>query len=147
MVAYKCTSTGTYSNAAAGQSGSATTGAWFAVQARTQAVTGDPYVAGYSADTQNNKSTPDNLWKVATGAYNGTAIYTRKNALEIDAVNRTLNTNNSFFRIGCDDSNSTLQEFFGGDISYIAAGPVAYAIPLLRRLEHAMGLSYKIACS
>jgi hypothetical protein len=147
IVAYKCTSTGTYSNAAAGQSGAATTGTWFVVQSRTQSVTGDPYIAGYSADTQNNKSTPDNSWKVATGAYNGTTIYTRKSGIEIDAVNRTLNTNNSAFRIGHDIANSTLQEFFGGDIAYIAAGPAAYSVPLLRRIEHAMGLSYKIACS
>ncbi len=147
MVAYKNTATGTYSCAAAGQSGTITTGGWFVVQARTEVVTGDPYIAGNGADTQNNKSSPDNLWKVATGAYNGTTLYTRKNGAEIDAVNRTMNTNNSVFRIGHDAQNTTLVEFWDGDISYIAAGPVAYSVPLLRRLEHAMGLSYKIACS
>jgi len=147
MVTYKNTSTGTYSNAAAGQSGAITNGSWFVVQARTQAVTGDPYVAGYSADTQNNRTTPDNLWKVATGAYNGTTLYTRKSGTQVDFVARTLNTNNSVFRIGHDDSAGNLQEFWGGDIAYIAAGPVTYSVPLLRRLEHAMGISYKIACS
>jgi hypothetical protein len=117
------------------------------VQARTESVTGDPYIAGYSADTQNNKSTPDNAWKVGTGAYDGTTLYTRKNAAQIDSVARTMNTNNSVFRIGHDAQNTTLVEFWGGDIAYIAAGAITYSAPLLRRLEHAMGLSYKIACS
>jgi hypothetical protein len=147
MVAYKSTTTGTYVNAAAGQSGALNLGGWFAVQVRTQAVTGDPYIAGYSADTQNNKSTPDNAWKIGTGAYNGTTLYTRKSGLQIDAVNRTMNTNNSVFRIGHDDQNGTLVEFWGGDIAYIAAGAISYSASLLRRLEHAMGLSFKIACS
>jgi hypothetical protein len=147
MVAYKSTLTGTYSSAAAGQSGTANVGGWFALQARTEVVTGDPYLAGVAADTQNNKSSPDNAWKVGTGAYNGTTLYTRKNAAEIDSVARTMNTNNSVFRIGHDDGAGTLQEFWGGDIAYIAAGAITYSVPLLRRLEHAMGFSFKIACS
>lgn len=147
MVAYKSTSTGTYVDSATGQSGNRATGVWFTIQARTSGVTGDPYVAGYSADTQNNKSTPDNAWKVATGAYNGTTLYTRKNGAEIDSVARTLNTNNDAYRIGYTVENLVNQEFFNGDIAYIAAGPVTYSVPLLRRLEHAMGMSYKIACS
>ena len=147
MAAYKSTSTGTYINTAAGQGAANTTGTWFTMAARTQFATGDPYIGGFGADTQNNKSTPDNAWKVGTGAYNGTTLFTRKNAVEIDSVARTLNTNNSVFRVGHDDGAGTLQEFWGGDIAYIAAGASTYSVPLLRRLEHAMGLSYKIACS
>jgi hypothetical protein len=146
MAAYKSNSTGTYTAGVAGQSGTVTTGAWFAMQVRTSTFTGDPYIRGASADTQNNKSTPDNLWKIATGAYDGTTLYTRKNGAEIDSVARTLNTNNVPFRVGYEQV-TTSSAFFDGDIAYVVAGPVTYSVPLIRRLEHMMSLSYKIACS
>jgi hypothetical protein len=151
MVAYKSTTTGTYNSSAAGQSGQIFAfGIWFQMQARDDAVAkGDPFISGYGLNnsTQNNKSTPDNAWKVATGAYDGTTLYTRKNSVEIDSIARTMDTQNSVFRIGHADDNGTLSLFWGGDIAYIAAGGVAYSVSLLRRLEHAMGLSFKIACS
>jgi len=143
MAAYKSTSTGTYINTAAGQGGVNSTGTWFAIAARTQFATGDPYIGCFGADTQNNKSTPDNAWKVATGAYDGTTLYARKNSSEIDSVNRTLNTNNSALQVGYVNN----AEYFNGDIAYVAAGGVAYSLPLLRRLEHSIGFSFKIACS
>lgn len=153
MVAYKSTITGTYNSVAAGQSGQIFAfGIWFQIQARNDAVAvGDPFMSCYGLpnSTQNNKSTPDNIWKVATGAYDGTTLFTRKNSAQIDSVATatTNNTQNSVFRIGCADDNGTLNNFWGGDIAYIAAGPMTYSVPTLRRLEHAMGLSFKIACS
>lgn len=147
IAAYKNTSTGTYSDACCGQSGAINTGGWFVIQARTQSVTGDPYIAGYSADTQNNKSTPDGAWKIACGAYNGSTLFTRKNGVEIDSVARTLNTNNTVFRLGHDAQVSTLVEYWGGDIGVAMAGQITYSLPLIKRMEHGVAYSYKIACS
>jgi hypothetical protein len=147
ITAYKSTSTGTYVDSVCGQSGSATTGSWFTIQSRTQSVTGDPYVAGFAADTQNNKSTPDNAWKIACGAYNGTNLITRKNGSEIDSVARTLNTNNSAFRLGHSLNNTTPQEYLAGDIGVAMAGQITYSLPLIKRMEHGVAYSYKIACS
>jgi hypothetical protein len=147
IAAYKGTSTGTYSDAVCGQSGDPTTGKWFALQARTEFVTGDPYIAGFAADTQNNKSTPDNAWKIGTGAYNGTTLFTRKNGVEIDSVGRTLNTNSSAFRLAHDVFVSTPQEYFGGDIGVAMGGQITYSLPLIKRLEHGVAYSFKIACS
>ena len=124
MVAYKNSMSGTYLGAAAGQSGQQIIGSWFVLQARTQTATGDPYISGYGAQTQDNKSTPDSSWKVGTGAYNGTTLFTRKNAAEIDSVARAQNTQNSAFRIGHADDGGSLTFFWGGDIGYIAAGGV-----------------------
>ena len=149
MVAYKSTDvSATYANTAAGQSGAGNTGGWFSIMSRklTGSVS-DPYVATFGGDTQVGKSNPDNLWKVATGAHDGTNLYTRKNCVQIDSVARTSNVNTSVFRIGVGDYIGTLIEAFQGDIAYIAAGHITYALPLIRRLEHAMGLSFKIACS
>lgn len=147
IAAYKNTSTGTYSDACCGQSGTLTNGGWFVIQTRTQAVTGDPYIAGYSADTQNNKSTPDGAWKIACGAYNGSTLYTRKNGVEIDSVARTMSTNNTVFRLGHDAQATTLVEYWNGDIGVAMAGQITYSLPLIKRMEHGVAYSYKIACS
>lgn len=117
------------------------------MQARTIAVTGDPYIAGYAADTQNNKSTPDNAWKIGCGIYDGTNLITRKNGVEIDSVARTLNTANVAFRIGHVTNSVTLEEFFNGDIALAMAGQITYSLPLVKRMEHGVAYSYKIACS
>jgi hypothetical protein len=149
IAVYKSTATSaSYANAAAGQSGATNFHGWFTIMSRklTNSVS-DPYISTYGGDTRVGKSPPDNLWKVATGAHDGTTLYTRKNCVEIDAIARTSNVNTSAFRIGIDDLAGTLISAFEGDIAYIAAGQATYSLPLIRRLEHAMGLSYKIACS
>lgn len=147
IAAYKNTSTGTYSDACIGQSGNLNTGGWFVIQSRTQAVTGDPYIAGYSADTQNNKSTPDNAWKIACGAYNGSTLFTRKNGVQIDSVARTMSTNSSVLTLGYDQQITTVTELWGGDIGVAMAGQITYSLPLIKRMEHGVAYSYKIACS
>jgi hypothetical protein len=113
------------------------------MQARTTGVTGDPYLAGFAADTQNNATTPDNSWKIGTAAYNGSTLFTRRNGVQVDSIARTLNTANNPFKVG----ESTSSEFMDGDIAIIAAGQVAYSLPLIKRLEHAVAMSYKIPCS
>ena len=144
---YKSTATGSYVNGVGGQSGTATTGAWFVMQSRTTTVTGDPYIAGFSADTQDNKSTPDNQFKVGSGIYNGTTLLTRKNGVEIDSIARSMNTNNSVFRVGATDNGGTLGEFFLGDIAFITAGQIPYSLSLVKRLEQSAALSFKLPCS
>ena len=152
VVVYKTNSTGTFNDAIAGQSqpppnsGASAAGSWFVVQARTRGVTGDPYIAGYSADTQNFRSTPDNLWKIGTGDWDGTTLRTRKNAFTIDAVNRSLNTSNCPFRIGWDRDAATL-EYLDGFIGSISSGNINAGLSLLRRLEHAAAFAFKIPCS
>jgi hypothetical protein len=149
IAVYKSTATSApYANTAAGQSEAANSGGWFTIMSRNlSGSVSDPYVATFGGDTVVGKSPPDNLWKVATGAHDGTTLYTRKNSVQIDAVARTSNVNTSPFRIGIGVYITTPIEPFQGDIAYIAAGQATYSLPLIRRLEHAMGLSYKIACS
>jgi hypothetical protein len=147
IAAYKNTSTGSYADTACGQSGAQNTGGWFQMQARTNNPNGDPYMSGFNADCTNNASAADGEWKIGCGAYNGTNLLTRKNGVQIDTVVRTLNTNNSPFRIGVTLSGTTLAQYFSGDIGVAMAGQITYSLPLIKRMEHGVAYSYKIACS
>jgi hypothetical protein len=146
IVAYKSTATGSYVNGICGQSDLAATGTWFMIQSRTIVVTGDPYLAGYAADTTNNATTPDNQWKVASAEWDGTTLYTRKNGVQVDAVSQSLDTVSTPFRIG--HSYSTFPvELLDGDIGSITAGQRSYSLPMVRRMEHSIAFSHKIPCS
>ena len=132
----------------AGQSGTSATGAYFVMQCRTNSgSTGDPYILCVSADTQSGKSTSNTTAKIGTGAYDGTTLYTRKDGAQIDSVARTLNTNNTNFRLGHTISGTTIGNAFQGALGCVIAGPLAYSVPVIRRLEHHVAFSYKLPCS
>jgi hypothetical protein len=136
------------SRTVAGQSGTSTTGAYFVMQCRTNSgSTGDPYILCVSTNTQAAKSTSNTTAKIGTGAYDGTTLYTRKDGAQIDSVARTLNTNNTNFRLGHTITGTTLGSGFQGAIGCVIAGPLAYSVPVIRRLEHHVAFSYKLPCS
>jgi hypothetical protein len=146
VAAYKSTATGTYSNNVCGASSDATANSWFMLQSRTLAVNGDPYIAGYFADTTNNATTPDNQWKVATAAWDGSSMFARKNGLQVDVTTQSLNTVTSAFRVGHAFDVVPI-EFHEGDIGPITAGQRSYSLPIVKRMEHSIAFSYKIPCS
>ena len=136
------------SRTVAGQSGTSATGAYFVMQCRTNSgSTGDPYILCVSADTQSGKSTSNTTAKIGTGAYDGTTLYTRKDGAQIDSVARTLNTNDTNFRLGHVLVGTTLSSAFQGAIGCVIAGPLTYSVPVIRRLEHHLAHSYKLPCS
>jgi hypothetical protein len=146
IAAYKSTGTGSFVHNICGESNLEVPGTWFMMQARTIGATGDPYIAGYFADTTNNATTPDNQWKVATAAWDGSSMFARKNGVQVDVTTQSLNTVNTPFRIGYTFATLAV-EFHDGDIGTIAAGQRSYSLPIVKRIEHSIAYSYKLPCS
>jgi hypothetical protein len=142
IVAYKETSSGSYTASVAGTDGTFTNYTWFKIQSRTNAPAGDPFINCFNVSTGN--ATSDNLWKIGSGAYDGSNIRARKNGSEVQSSAATLNTNNTQFRLG---GASYAGEFMNGDIGYVIAAPITYSLPLVKRLEQHVGFSFKLTCA
>ena len=146
ICAYRSTTTGDYVDYVAGQGTINTTATWFAIQSRTNFVTGDPYIAGFSRDTASGVTSPDNAWKIGTGAFNSPAgeLLTRKNGVTVNTrTGYSYDTDNGVFRIGLDPLS---REPYGGDIAAIIAAKISHSLPLVRRMEQSLALSFKLPC-
>lgn len=90
----------TGTNTIAGQSNAGNVGAanWFVLQAR-QIPAGDPYLAGFSADSTNGASITQSI-KAAGVTYDGTNVRLYLNGTLVDTDARTLNTVASEMQFG-----------------------------------------------
>lgn len=116
---YKSNSTGSdFVDGVCGQATGSTTGTYFMIQARSRAVVGDPYFAGYAADLTGPAH--DNLWKIAVAKYDGTDATTYKNGTQVNTGTISLNTVNDPFHIGATVPNvGDDPEWHNGDIAEI----------------------------
>jgi hypothetical protein len=75
-------------------------------------------------------------------AYNDGAEITLTNTLSVGAVNANLDSS-----LGCASTASAYSNFWGGPISQASFGFIRPSASLRKRLIHASGFSFKIACS
>lgn len=85
-------------NTIAGQSGAFTTATWFVLAAR-ESPAGDPYFAGFAADSTNGASISLSL-KAAAASYDGTNVRLYLNGTLVDTDARSLNTVASEMQLG-----------------------------------------------
>lgn len=116
IVLYKSTNTGSYIDNICGQATGQVSSSWFIIQSRTNIVTGDPYLAGYSDDLGSD--TPDNAWKFAQADYNGTTAYLYKDGTLNASGAKTLNTETGNFYIGA-DNETVVGDYLNGEIAEI----------------------------
>ena len=93
------------SHSIAGQSLTGTSNSWFMLQFRDDAVTGDPYFAGFANDLTDNQA-PTTTAKIGAVTYDGTTVTLFKAGSQIAQGSKTLNTNTGIFRIGSSSGNS-----------------------------------------
>lgn len=140
-------SSGTFNYPICGQSGStgslSNTGTWFQIQARTQIVVGDPYLACYSNDLGNGATTPDANAKVASASYNGTTAFLYKNGDLKASGAKTLNTNLVVFRIGF-DGETNFNNFANADIFSVIVYTSASS-EMRQRIQQSNGFTFRIA--
>jgi hypothetical protein len=97
-----------------GETGSNATGSWFDLQSRITGAQGDPYLAGYAADTTAGGAPVLSVWRVETVTYDGTTCSVYYNGVLSTSASKSLNTTASPFLVGA------------ADIPLIDGGPTNY---------------------